>query len=377
VRVSQKTWTHAGGWAASTGKEQNGPADLVLVFGAMEVFNHKTALEELRAANPAAIIVGCSTAGEIAGPHVLDDSLVATAIQFEHTSVRCAHVQLAEGESSCAAGARLAALLRPVGLKHVLVFSDGLAVNGSELAAGISAGLPPEVAVTGGLSGDGTRFSNTLVIPNAAPSHRCIVALGFYGERIHVGYASMGGWSPFGPERVVTRARGNILYSLDGQPALELYKKYLGEYAAQLPASGLLFPLSVRISDALMPVVRTILAINESENSLTFAGDVPEGAVVRLMKSNAEQLVAGAHDAAIAAMNGWRRAPDLAILISCVGRKLVLKQRTEDEVEAVQEVLGASTVLTGFYSYGEVCPFQQGGRTQLHNQTMTITILSE
>lgn len=199
-----------------------------------------------------------------------------------------------------------------------------------------------------------------------------------YGERLKIGYASLGGWDPFGPERLITRARGNVMYELDGQPALALYKRYLGDDADRLPATGLLFPLSLRTPAGGEPIVRTILSVDEVEQSLTFAGDVPIGTYARLMKANFDRLVDGAIGAArtsYAAIGSI--TPELGILISCVGRKLILKQRTEEEVEAVRDVLGDRPVLAGFYSYGEISPFTPNARCELHNQTMTITTLSE
>ncbi len=232
--------------------------------------------------------------------------------------------------------------------------------------------------MTGGLSGDGTRFEETLVIGDRPPEKEVVAAIGLYGGSIRVGYGSLGGWDPFGPERLITRSDGNVLYELDGKSALELYKKYLGEHAKELPASGLLYPLSLRTRAGEQGVVRTILSVDEKAQAMIFAGDVPEGSYVRLMKANFDRLVDGATGAARTSYQAMgASSPDLAILISCVGRKLVLKQRVEEEVEGVRDVLGERTVLTGFYSYGEISPFTPNAKCELHNQTMTITTLSE
>lgn len=112
---------------------------------------------------------------------------------------------------------------------------------------------------------------------------------------------------------------------------------------------------------------------------MTFAGDIPQGSYVRLMKANFERLVDGATGAAnMSTQSIGSFTPELAILISCVGRKLVLKQRVEEEVESVKQALGEKTVITGFYSYGEICPVAPTEKQcELHNQTMTITIFAE
>lgn len=333
---------------------------------------------EMKTAYPNAHIVGCSTAGEIFDTSVQDDSLVATAVEFEQTALQVSQVRIKDVKNSREAGAHLANGLPVEGLVHVFVISDGLQVNGSDLVEGMREHLPESVAITGGLSGDGARFEHTFVFLNDIPEEGIVVALGFYGSHLKVGYASLGGWDPFGPERLVTRSEGNVLFELDGQSALKLYKAYLGEHASGLPATGLLFPLSVRAKHEQTGVVRTILGVDEHTQSMTFAGDIPQGAYARLMKANFERLIDGAHGAATASYEAvGELSPDLAVLISCVGRKLVLKQRIDEEIESVREVMGEDTVLAGFYSYGEISPFTPSAKCELHNQTMTITTFSE
>ncbi|MDY7228866.1 FIST signal transduction protein [Hyalangium rubrum] len=378
MKVDQQAWTVEGGWRDVVDGGAGPGARLILLFGARAALQEPSALEHLRARYPEALILGCSTSGEICGTSVRDDSLVATAVGFEHTTLRLAHAQVDTMEQSHAAGVTLARALDQPGLSHVLVLSDGLKVNGTELARGLRGRLPETVAVTGGLAGDGPHFLHTLVCGNDTPAEGQVAAVGFYSDRLRIGYGSLGGWDPFGPERLITRSKSNVLYELDGRSALELYKQYLGEHAAGLPATALLFPLALRNGREGYRVVRTVLGIDEKEQSMTFAGDVPEGTYARLMKANFDRLIDGAADAA---RTGLERlgsfTPDLAVLISCVGRKLVLKQRVEEEVESVREVLGPKPVLTGFYSYGEICPHGAITRCELHNQTMTITAFTE
>lgn len=263
-------------------------------------------------------------------------------------------------------------------LRHVFILSEGLDINGSELVRGLKDHLPPGTTLTGGLSGDSDRFRETYVMLDGEPQRGVVGAIGLYGKGLRVGYGSFGGWDPFGPERLITRAKGNVLYELDGKSALGLYKQYLGEHAKGLPATGLLFPLSLRMKESSRPVVRTLLSVNEEDQSMTFAGSMPENVYARLMKANFERLIDGAIEAAKSSSDTIGSAnPQLAILISCVGRKLILKQRIEEEVEGVRDVLGDSAAFTGFYSYGEISPFAKGGTCELHNQTMTITVLSE
>lgn len=377
MQIEQTRWSPSKDWIPAPPGKLGANAQLVLLFGSPACLKQTAWQDDISRAYPNAHRLGCSTAGEICGTEVTDETLVATAIAFEHTRLHGVSLKLDDVRDSFQAGERLANSLPRESLVHVLVISDGQNVNGSRLVAGLTQGLPPGVTLTGGLAGDGDRFQETFVLWDGPPEPNIIAVVGLYGERIKVGFGSLGGWDAFGPERVVTRSTANILYELDGQPALALYKKYLGEYARDLPASGLLFPLSLGTA-AGESVVRTILGINEAEHSLTFAGDMPEGGHARFMKANVDRLIDGAVGAAqtsYAAIGDT--SPELALLISCVGRKLVLKQRIEEEVEGVQDVLGQETVLAGFYSYGEISPFTPAAKCELHNQTMTITTLSE
>lgn len=377
MKTEQSIWTAAGGWRPHPpGKLQS--AQLVLIFASRNILEEEQRLQEVHRAYPEAQLLGCSTAGEICCSSVLDNSLVCSAIHFEKTRIEGAKTAISSREDSFQAGVTLGQTLPLDDLVHVLALSDGLNVNGSDLVRGLSSSLPAAVKVTGGLSGDGGQFAKTMVAWNGPAKENQIAALGLYGKQLKVGYGSLGGWDPFGPERLITSSEGNILYQLDGRSALELYKQYLGKHAEGLPATGLLFPLSLRFADREDRLVRTILAIDEDAQSMTFAGDVPEGAYAQLMKANFDRLVDGAIGAAklsYASIGSF--TPELALLISCVGRKMILKQRVEEEVEGVQEVLGSDVTLTGFYSYGEISPQGTSGRCELHNQTMTITTFAE
>ena len=377
MKLEQRRWTEAGGWEPDAPGELADSVQLVLLFGSRSIVREKKWLTEIKQAYPNAHLLGCSTAGEICGTQVFDDSLVVTAVSFAYTQLKGAKVRIDNMGNSCKAGEKLALSLEKEGLVHVFVLSDGLKINGSELVKGLTKYLPDYVSITGGLSGDGALFRETYVLWDDEPEKDTVAVLGLYGKRLKVGYASFGGWDPFGPERLITRSKGNVLYELDGKSALMLYKKYLGEHAKGLPSTGLLFPLSVRIKEGEKGVVRTILSVNEEDQSMTFAGDVPEGYYARLMKANFDRLIDGAVEAARTSLDIIGLSPELAILISCVGRKLILKQRIEEEIEGVRDILGAQAMLTGFYSYGEISPFTRGARCELHNQTMTITAFSE
>ena len=376
MRIQTLSYDATTGWSAPLDSSLDSSRTLVLAFAAPGFADHLEPFRTLARAFPRSHVLGCSTAGEIHATRVRDDSIAVAIARFEHTPLRTAVAKLSRTSDSFDAGLRIARTLEAPDLRAVFVLSSGdaIGVNGSELVHGINEVLEGRATVTGGLAGDGDRFRHTWVLADGVPASGIVTAVGMYGERVRVGHGSKGGWDMFGPERVVTRATANVLYELDGRPALELYKHYLGERASALPAAGLLFPLAVRASDdSERRLVRTILAVDERTQSLTFAGDVPEGALAQLMRANFDRLIQGASDAALDCRGG---EPVLSLAISCVGRRLVLGERAEEETEAVAEALPAGTAQIGFYSYGEISPYTDG-TCDLHNQTMTLTTLGE
>jgi hypothetical protein len=356
---------------------RNEQCKLILAFGGCGVIRDPAVYAYLKSNFPKADLLLSSTSGEILNDEVFDDSISVTAIQFEHTGTRCVETHIHKHTNSYEAGKYLMKQLQQDDLSAVFILSDGIHVNGSELANGFNESNTSQVPVTGGLAGDGARFIKTFVGLNKLPEGGMITAIGFYGSHLTTGHGSFGGWDEFGPVRTITRAKKNVLYEIDGKNALDLYKEYLGPYKEELPGAALLFPLSIREQGSTRSLIRTIVSINEHEKTMVFAGNISEGKQVRLMKANFDKLIDGCSIAARDTFGDPTAKPDLAILISCVGRKLILQERTEEEVQAANEIFGHSTFTTGFYSYGELSPFNSNSKCELHNQTMTITTFTE
>lgn len=357
-------------------------ASLVLVFSSIKRFNESKLQNFLKSRYPTAQIVGCTTSGEISANGVFDDSIQITAIEWEKVIQRVVQNKSAKMQDSFETGANLATQLKTTTLRTVLLISDGLHVNGSELISGFQSILG-DIPIIGGLAGDGGAFSKTLQLFNDSISDSMVIAVGLYGDALVTASGALGGWKPYGPPRKVTKSIKNVVYELDGKPALPLYKMYIGAaFSKDLPGSGLKFPLAV-IEEGKRDVekIRTLLAIDERDNSLTFAGNIDEGETIRLCQTNHDKLVEGAGAAAHLVLDGLGKQKTnqtgLALCVSCVGRKGVMAAQVVDEVKLVQQILGSQTHIAGFYSYGEIAPRPNTSDSVLHNQTMTIGYLSE
>ena len=356
--------------------EDYSKANIVFLFGDTDIIKDEKRYLELVQLFPTAKIVGCSSSGNILNSQLSQYPLVATAILFETSWVEISSIHFNEGDDIEKLSENLINNLPKEKLKHIFLMSDGLLINGSALTRGINK-INKFTTVTGGMAGDGARFLETYVIANNIPTKKTIVAVGFYGENLSIQSGCFAGWSEFGTQRTITKSSGNILYEIDGQPALDLYKKYLGEYAAELPNSGLRYPLNIKENDDSSEIIRTLLSINEEDKSITFAGDVPTGFKARLMKPDIDELIDGAGKAA-EVIDKINDKTALGLIVSCVGRKIVMNQLIDDELEIIQDTLGENVHLIGFYSYGEIAPFQDNLSTcELHNQTMTLTTIYE
>nr|WP_299340711.1 FIST N-terminal domain-containing protein [Allomuricauda sp.] len=375
MKIIQAKRTAKDNWVFE--QEETLKEPLVLVFGDRYLLEDDNLHNEIRQMYPDGHLVFGSTSGEIMETNVYEGSITLTAIEFEKTKFTIKNTNVSDFASIEEMGKAISKSFDPENLEHLFVVSDGSFVNGSGLIEGMESISGFQTSITGGLCGDGARFEKTLASYNENPKQGEVIAIGFYGDALEVSYANYGGWTPFGPVRTITKSEDNVLFEIDGKPALDLYKKYLGERAKQLPQAALLYPLTVQQLDKQEPLVRTILTIEEENSSMVLAGDVPEESKVQLMMSTVDDIAEGASKAAQLAMQGRKKKPELAILVSCVGRKLVLDQRTEDEIEEVAEIIGDQAAITGFYSYGEMAPFAGKNECQLHNQTMTLTLLSE
>ncbi len=362
-------------------KELDGSLDseqtLILCFGTSNHPLIEEAFNYLSSIFKNSTIIGCSTSGEIYQDELFEGCLSVAILKFEKTRFKLNKERFEDISQSYEVGINIVTKLQEEeDLKSIFILSDGLFINGSKLTKGINSCLKEGVIVSGGLAGDDDRFEKTWIFVDGQFISHCVVSIGLYGENINVFSSSYGGWKQFGINRIVTNAIDNTLFEIDDKPALRIYKDYLGENSKNLPASGLFFPLMVKEKGYEKPKVRTILSIDEDKQSITFAGDIPVGSEVMLMKASFADLVNGAYKSGEELLFGKNVEDGISIAISCVGRKLVLGQKTEDEIDAVYKQFNSGVEQIGYYSYGEIAPFIEN-ECDLYNQTMTLTLIWE
>lgn len=355
---------------------------ICLLFGTRETLENQFFYKQLRSKFPTTDIVCCSTAGNIINDELLDDVIIANCIEFDKTKVtsNLFHFKdYCDNENEICGkrlGSSLAQSLELNELAYLLILSSSN-LNAGSFLSGLNEVLNGKVPVSGGVAGDNYKFEKTLVGLNGEIGENRLVAISFHGKHLETYHGSKGGWDTFGPERTITKAKGNILYEIDGKPALDLYKKYLGEKSEELPGAALHFPFAVVDPKTNELLVRGVQNIDVKANAIMLFADVEEGSSIQLMKANFDRVIDGAHDAAEESMQKKIGDPDFAILISCVARRLVLNQLTEEELSEAKNILGKNTKISGFYSYSELSPIVGDDACHVHNQTMTITSFYE
>ncbi|MBK7965284.1 MAG: FIST C-terminal domain-containing protein [Bacteroidetes bacterium] len=377
MQIEQKKWTPEKTWETlRSDLRESKEYQLVLVFGSRTLLSSVGFYDEIRHYYPKAQILMNSTSGEIIDTQVNDDTISLTAIRFGNTQFKTTSVNILDYKSAENAGNQIAKTLFASNLTNILIFADGQQVNGQKLVQGLEDKISHPVVISGGLAGDGNKFQKSLLGLNEQPSEGKIIAVGFYGKQLSVSTGRMDGWEEFGNEILITKSHQNTLLELNHEPALKVYNQFINTNIPSNDGYTLLAPICIKTNNEPFASVRAIKSINEEEKSITFDGVVPQGCYIKMMKANFESLI---NAATSAAKNSARNIskPELAIVISNVGRKIILSKRIEEEVEVIREVLGENTAITGFYSYGDISFVKGATKSESNNQSMTITTMRE
>lgn len=400
MQISLSIYRRSTGWFPPLPSELDSPQTLVLVFGDSAFVEEPAPFLELSDCFVQAVLAGCSSGPVPGACGWRPGELTAAVIRFQDTHLHGAAVQVRQRRDSALMGAALAAQLPAVPMQQqdahggvaplerqgplrlALLLSDGQAVDGEALLRGLRGGLPLSARITGGLAGDRGATGPAWVygcdgrLP--APGRACVV--GLYGPRLHVGQGHAASWQPMGMAHHITRAHGSVVYELDGRPALEVYRGYLGSEAARLPASALLHPLALTAADGQTPAIRSVLTVDEHRGALLLATSLAEGSRVQVMQRQTDDLALSTRQAAQRAVQALPPgARHLLLAVGCLDLPGADGTMTDAPLAMPWPLSLSRDALpaVGFHSLGELAAGASPGEVQLHHQTQAFTALAE
>ncbi len=329
----------------------------------------------LREKFPNAEIVIFSTSGHFISSKIHDNEPVVSALELETSSFEVKNYTNADYETNLAMGNAIGNDVRN-SVKGVCIISDGGMVNGTRLIHGINSKINCEVPIFGGMAGDSTRFKKTLVGLNSDPKSGEVVAITFYGDSLEIKSNCDSGWNSLGLEFKITSSVENKLFELNHKNAYDVLYEFLAPDNQEDFAKTTLYYPFLLVEDGIGNVIRTPILVDHENKSLTYAGDMPEGAIVKLMKSGTMQLLDSTVDVAKYCVSENQK-PSFIFATSCVGRRVVLDDMANEEFTELQSVFGTESHYFGFYSYGEFSRTGVEENCKLHNQTLAVAVITE
>jgi hypothetical protein len=345
--------------------------------------------ETLRTKLPDVPTIGCSTDGEITSAGLSVDSVTLMLLASPRMRAK-AHVIPNLSEDSERAGIELAKALHDDEARVLMLLPDGLTGNGSAIIRGAQEILGRQFVIAGGTAGDRGRFVKTFQCADGKAHTDALIGLMLYSPTpLELGYGVMSGWRPIGIAKEVTHAEANTVYEIEGETALDMYSRFLGDKASQLPGIGVEYPFAlvdrygevdtkgIREGESYF-LMRAPMVVDREKGAVTFAAEIPQGSRIKMTRGKSDEVISASREAASRSLEGLGGPPDAVFFFSCMARKVVLGRRTNLEITAAQEVLGENTPMIGFYTYGEIA---NCGETfpmcRFHNETATFLAIRE
>jgi len=321
-------------------------------------------------------IIGTTTDGEIIEGRRLKNNTILSFSIFKNTELTTSFVNLSDikekNKFNCSfeAGVELAKQLQPTDkTKGVIIFGDGLTLNGEEFLNGFGS-VNNSVLISGGLAGDNANFINTYTFTEQAVLENGVVAVKFDSDILEINNLYLFGWNGIGKDFEITKSKKNVIFEIDNKPILEIYEKYMGEYVLhKLPKIGVEIPFIIERDN--MKIARAV--IGKNKNKLIFAGNINKGEKVQFGIANISEYKKEAQKM-LECLNKY--PVETIFIYSCMARKNSMKIETERELKRVSEYSNTS----GFFTYGEFFSEKQtDGKFKYHlfNETFTAMFLSE
>jgi len=349
---------------------EDNPKTLIQIFTA---FANKEEIQNIQyffqKQFPKAKLIGSTTDGIIDGLKVYDATKnLAVFSHFNNTEIESSFIKLSKNNNSFNGGQTLANNLIKKNTKVLIAFADGLNINGEEFLKGISL-VSSNITISGGLAGDNGNMKVTYVFDKENILSNGAVAVALNNSNLYVKTEYSFDWTALGKKLKITKSVKNRVYEIDGIPAVDIYAKYFGhELASKLPNVGIEFPLIFNKDS--VEIGRAVLS-KHPDGSLTFAGNIPEGTLVRFGIGNIDRVLQNINYNVEKLMEELRYKPESIFIYSCMARRRFLGKNVKNELKVLEQL---GTVY-GFYTYGEF--FHSNNNNQLLNETVTLLSLSE
>jgi hypothetical protein len=354
-------------------RQLGGQPDWVLAFFSADLDPALVQKGLARSLPPEVVLVGCSSYAEIDSAEALTRSVTLLGCRSASCKAQAASLP-ADGRSPRELGRALGAQLAPFSPRLLLLFPDVLTVNATQLLRGVQEVFGSEFPIIGGAPADSGAFQRTHLLCGRTLQTSGVVALALRGP-LHISTAARSGYLPISIARTATRVEaGNVLLELDGRPALDVYREFLGPRAGEMPAVSVEFPLGIvqEGREAAPALTSAIFKVDEARRALILGGDIPAGGQLRILSAARTEVLAGAKAATELACRGLPN-PDVALLFNCMSRKVSLGPRYKDEYAGALSLLPAELPKVGFYTFGELSPMH--GVTEHHESTYTLALL--
>jgi hypothetical protein len=326
-------------------------------------------------------LIGCSTAGEIATAGPADLSVVITALGGEGFSIATAAASLDDDRLSEGGAAVASSLAQVEEREHrvLLLLTDGLAGDQQEIVRGAYSVAGAGIPLVGGCAGDDLKMTATAQLHGSEVLANSVVAAAVASDA-PLGIGVRHGWRRVGEPMVVTKSSDNRVYSLDDQPALDVYLSRLdapaeaGVDAAAFTRFAMTHPLGL-VRRSREEHVRFVADANFEDRSLGCIAEVPQGGMAWIMQGDDDSVLEATDQACSDALDGLDGNPPLGLIaFDCIARRGILGDSgIRGEIERIADRAGGAPI-AGFYTYGEIA--RTAGVAGFHNQTLVVLAVS-
>ncbi|MCW9038634.1 FIST N-terminal domain-containing protein, partial [Altibacter sp.] len=324
-------------------------------------------------------VFGATTAGEFINGEIEEGSIAAMLLDINTAYFKLEFLET--GERTTLENAQKIGMQgkKTYSKPGFIIVSGWLSNDGENIVEGISKGYGGDVTIYGGMAGDDLSLTGPIVFTKGKSSPQGLLALIIDEDKIEINGIASCGWQPIGTTKTITRSEGNVVYTIDDKPALDMIMKYLGveydfdsgnEIVTQL---GAYYPLQME-RENVAPVMRTAMLANREDRSLICAGNVPQGSKVKFSLPpdfDAIEIVVGE---CRELKEESQEEADALIMFSCVSRHLAFGILMKEEIEQVQQVWESPMI--GFFTYGEFGK-SKTGQHEFHNNTCCLVALKE